>query len=53
MGPVLVVVVDVVGDDPLELAPVPDEGAVQELPAQGSDPSLGEGVGDRGVRVPS
>ena len=39
-----VVVVDVVDDEPLELAAVPDDGAVKELAAQGSDPVFGERV---------
>jgi hypothetical protein len=44
VGPVLVVVVDVVDDESLELRLVPDEGAVEELAAKGADPSFGECV---------
>ncbi len=44
---VAVVVVDVVGDESLELAAVPDDGPIQELAAKGADPSLREGVGHR------
>ena len=47
MGPVGVVVVDVVGDESFELALVPDDGAVEELAAQGADPAFGERVRDR------
>ncbi len=47
VGSVLVVVVDVVDDDPLELPAVPHEGAVQELAAQGPDPAFGERVRNR------
>ena len=46
--PVLVVVLDVVDDESLELAAVPDDGAVEKLSADRSDPALGEAVGDRG-----
>ena len=45
MGPVGVVVVDVVGDEVFELALVPDDGAVKKLSAQGADPAFGERVG--------
>ena len=45
MGPVGVVVVDVVGDEVFELALVPDDGAVKKLSAQGADPTFGERVG--------
>ena len=48
MGSVLVVVVDVVDDDPLELRPVPDEGAVEEFASEGADPPLRECVRDGG-----
>jgi hypothetical protein len=48
MWPVGVVVVDVVDHEAFELMLVPDDGAVEELAAQSSDPALGEGVGDRG-----
>ena len=44
MGPVRVVVIDVVDDEPLELAAVPDDGAVEELASQGADPAFGERV---------
>ncbi len=44
----LVVVLDVVADQPFELSVVPDDGPVEELSADRSDPALGEGVGDRG-----
>ena len=44
MGPVRVAVIDVVDDKPLELATVPDDGAVEELAAQGADPAFGERV---------
>ena len=37
---------DVVGDQCLELVPVPDDGAVEELAADGSDPSFSERVGN-------
>ena len=46
MGPVLVGVVDVVDHDPLELLAIPDEGAVEELAAQGAYPSFGERIRD-------
>ncbi len=45
VGAVGVVVVEVVDDESVELALVPDEGAVDELAAQGADPAFGEGVG--------
>ena len=48
MGAVGVVVVDVVDDEVFELSLVPDDGAVEELAAQGPDPALGERVGDWG-----
>ena len=41
--------VDVVDHEPLELALVPDDGAVKELSAQGGDPAFGERVGYRGL----
>ena len=47
MWSVGVVVVDVVDDDSLELALVPDDGSVEEVSAQGSDPAFSERVGDR------
>ena len=50
MWPVGVVVVDVVHDEAFDLALVPDDGAVEELAAQGSDPAFGEGVRYR-VRI--
>jgi hypothetical protein len=43
--PVLVVVVDVVADEALQLVLVPDNGAVEEFTADGSDPAFGERVG--------
>ena len=42
MGPARVVVIDVVDDEPLELAAVPDDGAVEELASKGADPAFGE-----------
>ena len=45
VGAVGVVVVEVVGDEAVELSLVPVEGAVEELAAQGADPTFGEGVG--------
>ena len=54
MGPVGVVLVDVVGDEVFELVLVPDDGAVKKLSAQGADPAFGERVGhwdaDRGAQ---
>ena len=44
VGPVGVVVVDVVGDEVFELALVPDDGAVKKLSSQGADPTFGERV---------
>jgi hypothetical protein len=41
-----VVVVRVVDDEAFELVLVPDDGAVEEFPADGSDPAFGEGVGN-------
>ena len=46
--PVLVVVRDVVADEAFELAVVPDDGSVEELAADRSDPSFGERIGDPG-----
>lgn len=51
VGAVGVVVVDVVGEEAAELAFVPDEGAVEELVAQGPDPAFGVGVGPWGLGV--
>jgi len=48
MGPAGVVVVDVVDDEAFELVLVPDDGAVEELAAQGPDPAFRERVRDRG-----
>jgi hypothetical protein len=48
VGAVGVVVVEVADDEAVELSLVPDEGAVEQLAAQGADPTLGERVGDRG-----
>ncbi len=45
VGPVGVVVLDVVDDQAFELVLVPDDGPVEELSADGSDPPFGEGVG--------
>ena len=42
MGSVGVVVVDVVNNEPFELLLVPDDGAVEEFSADGSDPSSEE-----------
>ncbi len=56
MGPVLVVVGDVVDDEPFELLAVPDDGAgqpfglLEEFSSDGSDPAFGEGVGHWGSR---
>ena len=44
MGPVRVVMIDVVDDELVELAAVPDDGAVEELASQGGDPAFGERV---------
>ena len=43
----LVVVFDVVADEALELAAVPDDAAVEKLAPDRADPALGECVGDR------
>ena len=40
---------DVVDHEPLELALVPDDGAVEQLAAQTADPAFGEGVGYWGM----
>ena len=42
-----VVVADVVDDEPFELLLVPDDGAVEEFSADGSDPAFGECVSHR------
>ena len=47
MGPVDVVAVDVVEDEPFELVLVPDDGSVEALSSQGPDPALGERVRNR------
>jgi len=47
MGPVGVVVVDVVDNESFELVLVPDQGAVEQVAADGSDPPFSERVGDR------
>ena len=44
MGPVRVVMIDVVDDEIVELAAVPDDGAVEELASKGADPAFGERV---------
>jgi hypothetical protein len=50
VGPVGVVVLEVVAQELFELSAVPDEGAVEELAAHGADPSFRVCVGDRGPR---
>lgn len=45
MWPLGVVVLDVFIEEPFELGFVPDDGAVQELVAQGSNPSFGVRIG--------
>ena len=47
MGPVAVVVIDILGEDRLELTPGDDQQAVEALPADGANEALGEGVGTR------
>ena len=47
VGPVHVVVRDVVDHETLELALVPDDGSVEELASQSADPAFGERVRDR------
>jgi len=42
--PALIVVSFVLAQDPPQMGPVPDEGAVQELAAASSDPALDDGV---------
>ena len=42
------VVLDVVGDEMFELPLVPNDGAVEQLAAQGTDPAFGEAVRDWG-----
>ena len=49
MGSVGVVVLDVVDDQAFELLLVPDDGAVEELSSDRSDPAFGERVGDWGA----
>ena len=44
VGPVRVVMIDVVDDKIVELAAVPDDGAVEELASKGADPAFGERV---------
>ena len=51
VGPLAVVVVDELAEEDAELAFVPDEGAVQELVAEGPDPSFGVGVRLRRPRL--
>jgi hypothetical protein len=48
MWPVSVVVVDVVNDEPLELSPIPDDGAIEQFAAQSADPTFRVRVRDRG-----
>ena len=53
VGPVLVVMLDDVDDEAFELALVQDDGAIEELGADGSDLAFSERVGyrspDRGL----
>ena len=51
MGPVRVVVIDVVDDKLVELVAVPDDGAVEELASKGADPAFGERWIGTGVRT--
>ena len=52
VGSVRVVVTDVVNDKSVELAPVPDDGAVKELASKGADPAFRRTRSPRGcVRV--
>ena len=44
VGTVLVVVLDELCEEVMELALVPDQGPVEELVANGADPSLSEGI---------
>ena len=44
VGPVRVVMIDVVDDKLVELAAVPDDGAVEEFASEGADPAFGERV---------
>ncbi len=46
VGAVVVVMLDVVAQELFELASVPDEGAVEELAANGADPSFRVAVRD-------
>ena len=48
VGSVLAIVRDVLDHEAFELLAVPDDGAVEELSAQGSDPAVNEGIGHRG-----
>jgi hypothetical protein len=50
VGPVGVVVLDVLAEEPFELAAVPDEGAIEKLAAHAGDPAFRVGVRDRGTR---
>ena len=47
MGPVGVVVLDVIDDDTLELPLVPDDCPVQQFTADRPDPTFGKRVGHR------
>lgn len=47
MRSVPVVVVDVLGDEPVELMLVPDDRAVEQLASERPDPSFREAVGHR------
>ena len=49
MWSVGVVVLYIADDESFELALVPDDGSVQELASQGSDPAFSEGVGYGGA----
>ena len=50
VGPVGVVVLEVVAVELFEVGAVPDESAVQELAAHAANPAFGIGVRDRGTR---
>ena len=44
MGPVGVVVIDLIDDEPVELAAVPDDSAVEEPASKGAYPAFGERI---------
>jgi hypothetical protein len=50
VGPVRVVVLDVLVQALFELAAIPDEGEVEEVAAHGADPAFHIRVRDRGAR---